>query len=194
MSVRTAIGAGPGRLTWQVLTENVVLGFAGCLVGLAFGWATLKLFLALAPADIPRLNEVQIDGRVLLFTLAVTTLCSLLFGVGPARRAARADVSSGLRQQTARSIVRGIAPRVRSSLVIAEVALSVVLLVASGLLVRSFVHLSRVDLGFTTERVLVTTTSYPTAGPFGGTEATGFYRDLVAQLRTRCLVCVVRLA
>jgi predicted permease len=184
MSVRTAIGAGPGRLTRQVLTENVVLGFAGCLVGLAFGWATLKVFLALAPADIPRLNEVQIDGRVLLFTLAVTTLCSLLFGVGPARRAARADVSSGLRQQAARSTVRGIAPRVRSTLVIAEVALSLVLLVASGLLLRSFVHLSRVDLGFTTERVLVTTTSYPAAGPFGGTKATGFYRDLVAQLRT----------
>ena len=90
MAVRSAIGAGPGRLTRQVLTENVVLGFAGCLVGLMFGWFTLKAFLAMAPADIPRLNEVHIDGRVLLFTLVVTTLCSLLFGVGPARRAARA--------------------------------------------------------------------------------------------------------
>jgi predicted permease len=145
-----------------------------------FGWFTLKAFLAMAPADIPRLNEVHIDGRVLLFTLVVTTLCSFLFGVGPARRASRSDVSSGLRHQTARSAVRGIAPRVRSTLVMVEVALSLVLLVASGLLLRSFVRLSQVELGFTPEQVLVTTTSYPT----GGTEATGFYRDLLAQLRT----------
>jgi predicted permease len=180
MAVRAAIGGGPGRLTRQVLTENVVLGVAGCLVGLMFGWLTLKAFLAMAPADIPRLNEVHIDGRVLLFTLAVTTLCSFLFGVGPARRAARSDVSSGLRHQAARSTGRGIAPRVRATLVMVEVALSLVLLVASGLLLRSFVQLSQVDLGFKTERVLVTTTSYPA----GGTEATGFYRDLLAQLRT----------
>ena len=184
MAVRAAIGGGPGRLTRQVLTENVVLGLAGCLVGLVFGWFTLKAFLAMAPADIPRLNEVHIDGRVLLFTLVVTTLCSFLFGVGPARRAARSDVSSGLRHQTARSTVRGIAPRVRSTLVIVEVALSLVLLVASGLLLRSFVRLSQVDLGFTTERVLVTTTSYPVVGPTGAAAATAFYRDLIAQLRT----------
>src|SRR4030095_2635110 len=184
MAVRSAIGGGPGRLTRQVLTENVVLGCAGCLVGLVFGWVTLKAFLAMAPADIPRLNEVHIDGRVLLFTLGVTALCSLLFGVGPARRAVRADVSSGLRHQTARSTVRGIAPRVRSTLVMVEVALSLVLLVASGLLLRSFVRLSQVDLGFTTDRVLVTTTSYPAVGPTGATDATRFYRDLIAQLRT----------
>jgi len=180
MAVRSAIGAGPGRLGRQVLTENLVLGFVGCLVGLMFGWFTLKVFLAVAPPDIPRLDEVHINGRVLLFTLAVTTLCSVLFGVGPARRATQADMSSGLRHQTARGTVRGIAPRVRSTLVVAEVALSLVLLVASGLLLRSFMRLSQVDLGFTTERVLVTTTSYPA----GGTEATAFYRDLIAQLRT----------
>ena len=184
MAVRSAIGAGPGRLTRQVLTENVVLGFAGCLVGLAFGWVTLKAFLAMAPADIPRLSEVHIDGRVLLFTLAVTTLCSLLFGVGPARRAARADASAGLRHQTARGTGRGVAPRVRSALVVAEIALSLVLLIASGLLLQSFVRLSQVDLGFSTERVLVTTTSYPVAGPSGATEATTFYTSLIEQVRT----------
>jgi putative ABC transport system permease protein len=184
MAVRAAIGGGPGRLTRQVLTENVVLGLAGCLVGLVFGWLTLQAFLAMAPADIPRLNEVHIDGRVLLVTLLATTLCSLSFGIAPARRAARADVCGGLRQQSARSATGGIAPRVRSTLVMAEVALSLVLLVASGLLLRSFVRLSQVDLGFTTDRVLVTTTSYPAAGPTGGTEAVGFYRDLIARLRT----------
>jgi len=184
MAVRSAIGAGPGRLTRQILTENVVLGFVGCLVGVLFGSLTLQVFLSMAPADVPRLNEVHINGRVLLFTLAVTTLCSLLFGIGPASRVSRADVSSGLRHQATRGSSRGMAPRVRSTLVVAEVALSLVLLIASGLLLRSFIRLSHVDLGFSTDRVLVTTTSYPTTGPFGGTEATGFYRDLIAQVRT----------
>ncbi len=182
MAVRSALGAGRERIIRQVLTENLVLGIVGCVVGLGFGWVTLKAFLGLAPADIPRLTDVQIDGRVLFFTLAVTMLCSLLFGVGPARRATRVDVTSGLRHQ-ARSAVRGVAPRIRSTLVMAEVALSLVLLIASGLLVQSFVRLSHVDLGFSTERLLVTTTSHPAAGPAGGSQAAYFYRDLIAQVR-----------
>jgi predicted permease len=183
MAVRTAIGAGPGRIARQVLTENVVLGLAGCVVGLAFGWVTLNAFLAMAPADIPRLNEVHLDWRVFAFTLVVTLLCSLLFGAGPARRAVRADVTSGLRHQTVRTARGGVAPRVRSTLVMAEVALSLVLLVASGLLLRSFVQLNRVDLGFSTERVLVTTTAFPVAGPFEAGRAVAFYKDLIAQVR-----------
>jgi putative ABC transport system permease protein len=181
MAVRTAIGAGPGRIARQVLTENVVLGLAGCLVGLLFGWLTLNAFLALAPADIPRLNEVQLDWRVFLFALVVTLICSLLFGMGPARRAARVDVTSGFRHHTTRTAPGGVGPRVRSTLVIAEVALSVVLLIASGLLLRSFAQLSQVDLGFSTDRLLVTTTAYPAAGPSG--RATAFYRDLIEQVR-----------
>jgi predicted permease len=183
MAVRMAIGAGPGRIARQVLTENVVLGLAGCLVGLVFGWFTLNTLLAMAPADIPRLNEVRLDWRVLVFTLAVTLLCSLLFGAGPARCAARAGVSSGFRHQTTRTARGGVAPRVRSTLVIAEVALSLVLLVASGLLLRSFVQLNQVDLGFSTGRVLVTTTAFPIAGPFEAERAVVFYKDLMAQVR-----------
>lgn len=184
MAVRAAIGAGPGRIARQVLTENLVLGFAGCLVGLLLAWLTLKAFLAMAPADIPRLNEVHLDWRVFVFTLAVTMLCSLLFGVGPAQRAARADVTFGFRQQATRSAHRGVAPRVRATLVIAEVALSLVLLVASGLLLRSFMQLTRVDLGFSPERVLVTTAAYPLALGASGGQAAAFYQELVAQVRT----------
>jgi predicted permease len=182
MAVRSAIGAGPGRLVRQVLTENLVLGIAGAFVGLAFGWITLNTFLAMAPDDIPRLSEVRVDGRVLLFTLVVTVLCSVLFGVGPARRAGRADVTDGLRQNR-RAVASGVAPRFRSTLVIAEVALALVLLVASGLLLRSFVALSGVDLGFLTDRVLVTTTAYPVAGPGPDSRATTFHRDLIEQVR-----------
>jgi putative ABC transport system permease protein len=184
MAVRSAIGASTGRLTRQVLTESVVLGLVGCGVGLLFGWFTLRLFLAIAPAEVPRLDEVHVNGRVLLFTLAVTALCSILFGVGPASRVSRADVSSRLRSQTTRGSLRGMAPRVRSALVVGEVALSLVLLIASGLLLRSFTRLSHMDLGFSTDRILVITTSFPTAGPPGGSAAAAFYRDLIEQVRT----------
>src|SRR5262249_34910430 len=152
-AVRSAIGAGPGRVIRQVLTESLLLGGVGCLVGLAAGWLTLKAFVAIAPAGIPRLNEVHIDQRVRLFTLGLTALCSLLFGLVPARRVARLDLSVALKQQPGKGVigVRGVVgSRARSLLLMAEVALSFALLVAAGLLLRSFVELSRVDLGFST--------------------------------------------
>jgi len=183
MAVRSAMGAGPGRVIRQVLTESLLLGGIGCLVGLAAGWLTLKAFVAIAPADIPRLNEVHIDQRVLLFTLGLTALSSLLFGLGPARRVARLDLSGALKQQPGKGVRGGVGSRARSLLVMAEVALSFALLVAAGLLLRSFVELNRVDLGFSTERVLATTTSVPAAAPEQQRQATMFYRDLIDRVR-----------
>jgi predicted permease len=183
MAVRSAMGAGPGRVIRQVLTESLSLGGVGCLVGLAAGWLTLKAFIAIAPAEIPRLNEVHIDQRVLLFTLGLTALCSLLFGVGPARQVSRLDLSGALKQQPGKGVRGGVGSRARSLLVMAEVALSFALLVAAGLLLRSFVELNRVDLGFSTERVLATTTILPAAAPEQQRQATTFYRDLIDRVR-----------
>jgi predicted permease len=183
VAVRCAIGAAPNRIMRQVLTESAVLGFAGCLLGLVVGWLTLRGFLALAPADIPRLDDVRIDGRVFLFTFVVTIVCSLLFGIGPARRAARADVVASLQSHPGRGVLGGPSARMRSAVVIAEVAVSVVLLVAGGLLLRSFVQLSRVDLGFSTDRVLVTTAAFPVRGPDDFQPATSFYGALIESVR-----------
>lgn len=183
IAVRCAIGAGPGRVMRQVLAESVLLGLAGGLLGLLVGWVVLDGFLALAPADTPRLDEVRLDGRVFLFTLVVTAVCSVLFGLGPARRAAGADVVAGLQSHSGRGRVGSIAPRTRSALVIAEVAVSVVLLVAAGLLLRSFVHLNRVDLGFSTEQRLVTMAPFPVFGPDGDPRAAAFYESLVGDVR-----------
>ena len=183
IAVRSAMGAGPGRVIRQVLTESLLLGGLGCLVGLVAGWLTLKAFVAIAPANIPRLNEVHIDQRVLLFTLGVTALCSLLFGLGPARRVACLDLSDALKQQPGKGVRGRVGSRARSLLVMAEVALSFALLVAAGLLLRSFVELSRVDLGFSTERILVATTSLPAPAPEQQRQATMFYRDLIDRVR-----------
>jgi predicted permease len=183
IAVRCAIGAGPGRVVRQVLTESLLLGGLGSAVGLAAGWLTLKAFIAIAPAEIPRLNEVHIDQRVLLFTLGLTALCSLLFGVGPARQVSSLDLSGALKQQPGKGVRGGVGSRARSLLVMAEVALSFALLVAAGLLLRSFVELNRVDLGFSTERVLATTTILPAAAHEQQREATAFYRDLIDRVR-----------
>jgi putative ABC transport system permease protein len=187
MAVRSAMGAGPARVVRQVLTESLLLGGVGCLVGLAAGWLTLKAFIAIAPADIPRLNEVHIDLRVLIFTLGLTALCSLLFGLGPARQVARLDLSGALKQQPGKGVVSargGVGSRARSLLVMAEVALSFALLVAAGLLLRSFVQLSRVDLGFSVEHVLAATTSVPLAQSTElQRQGTLFYRDLIERVR-----------
>jgi putative ABC transport system permease protein len=183
MAVRSAIGAGPGRVVRQVLTESLLLGGVGCLVGLAAGWLTLKAFVAIAPADIPRLNEVHIDLRVLLFTLGLTALCSLLFGLGPARSVARLDLSGALKQQSGRGVRGSVGSRARSLLVMAEVALSFALLVAAGLLLRSLMQLNRVDLGFSTGQVLAATTNMPAQGPEMQRQAVIFYRDLIERVR-----------
>ena len=183
VAVRCAIGAAPNRIARQVLTESAVLGFAGCLLGLVVGWLTLRGFLALAPVDLPRLDEARIDWRVFLFTLVVTTVCSLFFGIGPARRAARADVVASLQSHPGRGVLGGLSARMRSTVVIAEVAVSVVLLVAGGLLLRSFVQLSHVDLGFAIDRVLVTTAPFPVRGPDDFQRAASFYGDLIESVR-----------
>jgi putative ABC transport system permease protein len=183
IAVRCAIGAGPGRVVRQVLTESLLLGGLGCAVGLAAGWLTLKAFIAIAPADIPRLDEAHLDQRVLLFTLGLTAVCSLLFGLGPALRAARADVSGALKHWPGKGVLGHAASSSRALLVMAEVALSFALLVAAGLLLRSFVQLNRVDLGLSTDRVLATTTIVPTAAPDQQRRATVFYRDLIDRVR-----------
>jgi putative ABC transport system permease protein len=183
IAVRCAIGAGPGRVVRQVLTESLLLGGIGCAVGLAAGWLTLKAFIAIAPADIPRLDEVHLDQRVLLFTLGLTAVCSLLFGLGPALRAARTDMSGALKHQPGRGVLGHAASGSRSWLVMAEVALSFALLVAAGLLLRSFVQLNHVNLGLSTDRILAMTTIVPATAPEQQTQATVFYRDLIERVR-----------
>jgi putative ABC transport system permease protein len=148
LAVRVAMGAGRGRLLRQLLTESVVLACGGGAVGLMIAyWATGAL-VAAQPADIPRLEEVGLNGTVVLFTLGVSLATGLAFGLLPALQASRGRVTRALREGGRGGGQGRGAHRVRATLVIAEMALSVVLLMGAGLLIRSFVEMTRVPSGF----------------------------------------------
>ena len=184
MTLRAALGASRGRILRQVLTESVLLGGMGALMGLAVALLLIGALITLAPVDIPRLDEVRIDGQVLLFTLALAGACSILFGLAPAQRSLNPDMNAGLRQSNARGSIGSVSGRMRSALAVAEVALSVILLAGAGLLLRSFMELTRVDLGFSTDRLLLVRMSIPVSDKAATRPVTEFYRDLIAQVRT----------
>ena len=153
LAVRTALGAGRGRLVRQLLTESLVLGLAGGALGLLIAYWGTQALVAAQPADIPRLEEIGLDGTVVLFTLATAVLTGLAFGVFPALQGTSGGEMASLREGGRGSGGAG-SHRVRSGLVVAEMALAVVLLTGAGLLIRSFVELTRVDPGFKPERAM----------------------------------------
>jgi predicted permease len=183
MAVRVALGAGRGRILLQVLTESIVLGGLGAAAGLGVASLLRRALLAMTPADIPRLAEVRIDDTVLLFALALAVLCSILFGLVPARRSSDPDLNYGLRQNSGKGSVGRISGRMRAALVVSEVALSMVLLAGAGLLLRSFIALTRVDLGFSTDRLLVAGMSLQVPDEAAVRRAPEFYRDLISEIR-----------
>jgi putative ABC transport system permease protein len=153
LAVRAALGAGRWRIVRQLGVESLVLAWAGGALGLLLGLAASRALAAQAESavDFGQLADAGLDARVLAFTLALSTLTALLFGLFPAWHASRADLQSSVRTQGRGS--RG-GERIRSVLVVAEVAVAVVLLVGAGLLLRSFVNLTEVKLGFRPENVV----------------------------------------
>jgi putative ABC transport system permease protein len=147
MAIRAAIGAGRDRIIRQLLTESVALALAGSVAGLGVAWASIRMLVAVAPPGIPRLDETRIDATVLLFTLVAAMVSAVAFGMAPALRAGRQDLQS-IMKEGGRSFAAGTRDRLRTALIVAEVALALTLLVAAGLLVRSALYLQRVDPGF----------------------------------------------
>jgi putative ABC transport system permease protein len=151
IAVRTALGAGRGRMVRQLLTESLVLAALGGALGLVLAALGLRAVKALAPASVPRVASVSIDGWTLAFTVVVALVTGVLFGLVPALHAGRADLQRVLRDGARGSTVAGGA---RGVLVVAQIALSLVLLVGAGLMARSFVRLQSVDPGFEPQNVL----------------------------------------
>ena len=187
IAVRAALGAGGVRVARQLLIEGGLLAVASGAAGLLLAWLLTRLLLELSPLALSA-AESLLDARVLLFGLGVSVLALLSFGVVPALRVSRLDLMTGLRGGSKLVTAVGGA-RLRSTLVIAEVALSVVLLVSAGLLLRSFVQLQTVDLGFATDRVAFAYMKYVV---YEGElerqqreirERTAFYVELLERLR-----------
>jgi predicted permease len=162
MAVRTALGAATGRIVRQLVTESLLLAAAGGVIGIALAAWVVKAIVAIGPRLLPRLSEVAVNGRVLAVSAAVAVVTGLVFGLVPACYSVRPDIASMLRESV-RGSSRGGMNRLRSGLVVAEMALAVVLLIGAGLLIKSFVALLRVDTGFRTENVVTFDVSLPPA-------------------------------
>jgi putative ABC transport system permease protein len=153
VAVRLSLGAERRRLFQQFLTESLLLSLIGGAVGVLVGWGGLRIFLAMAPAWFPRTDEIAIDGDVLLFTLAVSLLTGILFGLAPAWRATRLNLVT-LLKEGGRQSTSGSRHRSNRILAVAEVALAFVLLVGAGLMINSVLRLQRVDVGYDPENLL----------------------------------------
>jgi putative ABC transport system permease protein len=198
LAIRAALGAGRARLIRQLLAESLVLAVAGALAGLAIAYGLLHVILAVSPENVPRLEQARIDWRVLTFTLLLGVVSCVLFGLLPALRAAGPRLQGALREGGRQS--GGARDRLRGVLVVAEVALAITLLVASGLLLRSAWLMQHVDPGFEprgvlTARLLLPAVRYPDPAAITRTYAT--LRDRVAQIpgvKSASLVSVVPLS
>ena len=158
VAIRTAMGAGWQRLVRQLLTESVLLAVMGAAAGLFLAWWSLQAMRAINPGNVPRLEDIHINTGVLAFTFAISLVTGILFGLAPAWRAVKVDLNTSLkaggRSGHASGGLRVTRHRLRGLLVISELALSLMLLIGAGLLIRSFVRLQSVPPGFTTDRVL----------------------------------------
>jgi predicted permease len=149
LAVRSALGASPFRIAGELLLESVTLGFLGSAIGLGLAYAALRILVLIAPDGLPRINEIAIDGPVLLFTFAISILASVLFGSIPIFKYAGVRLSTGIREGGRANSGSREQHRARSILVVVQVALALVLLICSGLMIRTFRALTHVNPGFT---------------------------------------------
>jgi predicted permease len=182
VAVRAALGASRKRIMRQLVTESLLLALVAGLSGLMLAYGGSKILVALAPANVPRLAETDIDRWVLAFTLGMSVITSLLFGLVPAFYASKAELSDALKQGGTRIATGGRMAGVRGVLVVAEIALAVTLVSAAGLLIKSFVALHNVDLGFQPEHVLVMRATVPAPASGGMARTRQFFKDMLAQV------------
>ncbi|MGH9767852.1 MAG: ABC transporter permease, partial [Blastocatellia bacterium] len=183
IAVRAALGAGRVRLVRQLLTESVMLALLGASFGVLMAVWGVNTLSALGPADLPRLAEIGVNFQVLSFSCAIATLTGILFGLFPALRSSKTNLTQALKDGSRSLAGGGSSNRLRSAIVVAEIALSLVLLVGAGLLLRSFLKLTKVDPGFDPDNVLTMKINPPRAKYKDGVAVGSFYRQLVEKIQ-----------
>jgi hypothetical protein len=164
IAVRTALGAGRGRIIRQLVTESLMLSALGAMIGGALAAWAVDAIVAFGPRGLPRLEDISIDGRVLAFSVLVAIVTGVAFGLVPAFHSAKSELGQMLKESVRGTSGRRATQRTRSALVVSEMALAVVLLVGAGLLIRSFVKLVNVDPGFQADHVVTFNVSVPRPG------------------------------
>jgi len=181
IAVRAALGAGRGRIVRQLLTEAMIVSLLGGALGVVVSIAGIRGFVAVMPSWFPRVDEIGLDGRVLLFALVVTLITGILFGIGPALQSSGSNITDTLKEG-GRGNVGTTGDRLRKGLVVAEVSLSLTLLVASALLVKGFLRLQTADFGWDKKNLLTFRLALPEGQYPDSLSVDRFYRELVPRV------------
>ena len=182
IAVRTALGANRGDILRQLLTESTMLAMLACVVGTALGWIATRALVAWGPSQLPQGMPVGMDLWVLLFTVLLSLLTGIGFGIFPALQLARVDLQTTLREEGRGASSGHTRTRMNGLLVVGQVALSLVLLIAAGLLLRSYARLLRVDPGFDAHNVLTMNLSLPTVKYAKPTQQVDFFNEVVRRI------------
>jgi putative ABC transport system permease protein len=161
LAIRAALGAGRARIVRQLLTESLMLALTASLLGLALAQIGIRALVAMSPPGVPRLEQARLDGFVIMFTIGVAFLCALMFGLAPAMRAARTEIQADLRSAGRSAAAGGVRDRLRTALIVGELALALLLLSGASLLIQSALALQRVPPGFNASDVLSARLSLP---------------------------------
>ena len=180
VALRAALGASRTRLIRQLLTESVMLSFIGGVLGVLLAYIGVKLFVAFGPQDIPRIKEIGVDVLVLVFSLLITILTGIIFGLAPALHISKPDLNSSLKEGGRGST--GGRHFVRNFLVVAEISFALMLLIMAGLTIKSFQQLLNINLGFRTENVLTMRLTLPTAR-YKTEQVAPFYQQLLDEIK-----------
>jgi len=180
VAIRIAVGASRWRLIRQLLTESLILSVLSGLFGLLLAYGGVKLLLALTPSDVPRLHEIGLHVPVFLWTLTISIVTGVLFGLAPAIQASRPDLNQALKESSGRN--PGGFQGLRNLLVVSEVAVALLLLVGAGLMTKSFVRLQQVDPGFEATNVVSMNIALPTS-KYRGPQINNFYDQLIERIK-----------
>lgn len=185
IALRAALGARRGRIVRQLLTESLLLALLGSALGLGFAWIGIKALVAISPRDLISLQSVGLNVSVLLWTLGVSLLTGMIFGLAPALHISRLNLNDSLKEGgKSESAQAGGSRRLRSALVVSEIALAVVLLASAGLLIKSFVRLQQVDRGFDTDNILTMVVRLPDAGYKEDPQVVNFFVQALERIRS----------